>query len=36
MSDALLEPDVLARGQQVRQEVVGESHVQTINEMGLA
>jgi 4-carboxymuconolactone decarboxylase len=28
MNDALLEPDVLARGQQVRREVLGPSHVQ--------
>lgn len=28
MDDALLEPDVLARGQQVRREVLGPSHVQ--------
>ena len=28
MNESLLEPDVLARGQQVRREVLGESHVQ--------
>lgn len=28
MTDALLEPEVLARGQQVRREVLGPSHVQ--------
>jgi 4-carboxymuconolactone decarboxylase len=28
MNESLLEPEVLARGQQVRQEVLGESHVQ--------
>ena len=28
MNESLLEPEVLARGQQVRSEVLGESHVQ--------
>ena len=28
MNESLLEPDVLARGQQVRREVLGPSHVQ--------